>query len=1362
MKKILLLFGLSFFLMGFVFGQNSIKDKKQSQEKLVPEVHTASYFDVSPPLSQMAEENQFTEEKVNIYKTTKNKFPIKPEGADIDVVDPLGVLQQKYSNTKAETIIMNGSWDGATNTSGVAPPDTDGDVSPDYYVQAVNNSTQIFDRVGNTVAGPFNTSTFWSGFGIFAGTNDGDPIVLWDENAGADGRWIITQFAVPATDGKMYELIAVSQTSDPTGSYNRYAFEYTYMPDYPKFAIWPDGYYCGYNAFDQNNGYSSEGVYVSAFERDEMIAGNPAAREVRFLDASTFALFPADADVFPALGTPCYFVNDMVATYTGNDEVYIYEFDVDWSNTANSTFGLAQTITVTPYGFFGTDTEAPQSGTTQKLDLLHYRTMYRAYYRPFGTHNSIVLSRTVDPGTGEGAVRWYEFRNVGVGAWSTYQEGTYSPNDGKWRWMPSIAMNGNGDIALGYSISSTSSFPSIAGVARYSTDPLNVMTTNESVFFSGSASQTGVSRWGDYAMLSVDPTDDYSFWFTTEYSSGGWNWRTRIIHFSLPVLAPPSVSNVSPTSLYEDRGKQLTITGSNMVGCTFSIGGVAGSIVSNNGSTAVINFPAGNYTNGTLTVTNGSDTDNSQSITINTRNTIPVIAGSTVTSDNHPTIESAVDGLFAWYGTTAFTAGDLSGTKTIDVYAGTYTEGVSLTSGLNPTVANPLIIQNHSGDVVVVDATGNNYGFDLSTVDYVQLKGFTVHSADIDNIYAQGDNVTISYNKSYGSVGGSGIKVETGTPFTVINNLAYSNYYYGIHVNGANNIIKNNTTYDNGHSSVGPQVKTYTFTGSVAITDLTSVYGDISVSDNFTITNVRVLNMNITHTYDGDLDIYLDHPDATEIMLSTDNGVGGDNYENSNFDDAAATAITAGTPPFTGTFRPEASLTGFDTKNSSGTWRLRVYDDAAGDVGTLTSWTLELTYDANEQIGAGIYVESGTGSTVENNILVAKAGNDSYFSLTSETGATVSSDYNTYYTTNTNLFDYNGTVGNTGPIAANDITTDPDFVNAGTDFHIKSTAGSYAGGEWPPLTAASGSWTLDGSDSPAIDAGNTSDAFGNEPASNGGVINQGAYGNTLQASKSPAVVVAHNWTGNVSTDWQTAGNWDLGTIPTATNNVVIPNGRPRYPLIDDGTTTALCDDISIESAASVTIATNGEMTVAGAITNAAGTSGLVIQSDATGTGSLIQNSVAGVNATVQQLLAASSRAWHMMGSPISNATVAVYPSTTYLYYYDESIDDYWTGTVYDSPVNGWTNYTAGALNPTSGYLYNDVQTTIDFAGSLNTSTSGAGITIDYTNSGVTSGNGSTYRNYDGWNLVSNPFTSAIDWTVVNAASANLYDAIYTW
>ncbi len=182
--------------------------------------------------------------------------------------------------------------------------------------------------------------------------------------------------------------------------------------------------------------------------------------------------------------------------------------------------------------------------------------MYRLQYRNFGTHQSMVTNHTVNVGSSRAGVRWYELRNTG-GNWSIYQQGTYAPADGNHRWMGSIAMNGNGDIGLGYSVSGSSTYPSIrvAGQTAGAPSGLGVLDISETSILEGTASQTGVDRWGDYSMMSVDPSDDATFWYTTEYSGGGWNWETQIasFYYTPPVPVPP-VADFSADATYVGTG----------------------------------------------------------------------------------------------------------------------------------------------------------------------------------------------------------------------------------------------------------------------------------------------------------------------------------------------------------------------------------------------------------------------------------------------------------------------------------------------------------------------------------------------------------------------------------------------------------------------------------------------------------------------------------------------------------------------------------------------------------------------------------------------------------------------------------------
>ncbi len=564
-RKITILFiflsltGFSQIKLGGRKGQKVFTSNTTRKSTVKPKFKKADFFRVSPPLIEMIKQARSNHHSVEGDKGEKNKeneWHPRVINNGLHHRDPLSSKQKNYRSTLAVAINNLIDFDGVDNIDRVAPPDTQGDVNGSYYIQCVNNHTVIKDRNGNDVVSAFPTSDFWQGT-QFADRNDGDPVILWDENA---QRWLVTQFYVPLGGNTNYLLIAVSKTDDPTGQYYQYGFSYgTDMPDYPKWAIWPDAYYMGANGFDKDSNYI--GVYVSAFDRDKMLQGDPNAGVVTFgPDANLWSIFPADADAFPAYGTPCPFVADQYQYTTGNNKVYLYDFHVDWTTPSNSTFIANTTLTVADYGVFGSDANVPQPGVAQKLDLLESRIMYRPYFRHFNDHESIVMTRTVDDG-GVAAIRWYEFRNTGNG-WNVYQQGTYNPGDGLWRWMPSIAMNQNGDISIAYSVSDgNNKFPSIRAVARYADDPLGQMTSNEIELYTGNASQDGVSRWGDYAMVSVDP-DGKSFWFTSEYTTGNWNWRTRIIHYELPPKCsyPATQASNLQTNVQGDTQIDLTWT----------------------------------------------------------------------------------------------------------------------------------------------------------------------------------------------------------------------------------------------------------------------------------------------------------------------------------------------------------------------------------------------------------------------------------------------------------------------------------------------------------------------------------------------------------------------------------------------------------------------------------------------------------------------------------------------------------------------------------------------------------------------------------------------------------------------------------
>ena len=528
--------------------------------QLKPIVKKAAYFDKTKPLRELPlvkpEKRDRSWKEGIIRNESFERQQLKdnpmPQGAD-------PVWQADFGPRNTRTPFVN--FEGVGNVNSVYPPDTDGDVGPDHYFQMINLSFEIFDKEGNSLYGPADNRTLWSGFiGPWTATNDGDPILLYDELA---DRWVATQFAINTPDDTFWELIAVSVTGDPLGEWYRYAFEYPVFNDYPKMGVWPDGYYFSFNMF----GADYRRVAVSAHERDKMLVGDSTARMVLFdfpEGSLPWSMLPADFDGAPPPdGAPNYFIYGMDdAFFPTDDQLSLWEFKVDWETPENSTFEEAQVFPVEPYDSRLCD--APrgrcihQPGNSPQLESLSDRLMFRLQYRNFGNYQAMVTNHTVDvDGNGHAGIRWYEMRNNNDGnGWFLHQQGTYAP-DSDHRWMGSIAMDGRGYIALGFSVSGQETYPSIRYTGRAPDDELGEMTFYEEEIVAGGGTQTGdAARWGDYSMMSVDPSTDTTFWFTTEYvkNTGTVTWRTRIAGFTLvednippdPVtdlLASPATTN---------------------------------------------------------------------------------------------------------------------------------------------------------------------------------------------------------------------------------------------------------------------------------------------------------------------------------------------------------------------------------------------------------------------------------------------------------------------------------------------------------------------------------------------------------------------------------------------------------------------------------------------------------------------------------------------------------------------------------------------------------------------------------------------------------------------------------------------------
>jgi hypothetical protein len=530
-----------------------------------PEVNEAIQSDVSPPVGALVLKAGANAGSGDAQESRRPKLQKLLDAARDAAAAPVVTKPPRKAAAAASLPISIG-----VNVLGVgngfpnyfvpdAPSDVNLAVGDTQVVQWVNVSYAVFDKkTGALIAGPIDGNQFWSGFGdncdpaVPRGAacrcqfhNDGDIIVQWDKLA---HRWLMSQsvFNLP------YETcVAVSTTADATGTFYRYVFpQLAGLPDYPKFGIMPDAYYQTQNAFSgQPNGGRYMGAHVCAYERSKMLIGAAKPKQQCFT-TGVFddSLLPADLDSaqtpppmqLAADGSgmqpqPEVFLGSIDNFDPTNSNVlYQYLFHVDFLNPNNSTFtgaGGTMPILVNPFGLacggFGACIQQP--GVFDTLDSLGDRLMYRLAYRNFGDHQTWLVSHSVTAGSSVGE-RWYEFRSPATNAnLSVYQQGTFAP-DGNYRWMGSLAMDKVGNIALGYSQSSSTVFPSIFVTGRTPGDALGTMRS-EVPIVNGTGSQVDtVSRWGDYTSMAIDAADDCTMWYTNQYYSvtDFFNWSTRV------------------------------------------------------------------------------------------------------------------------------------------------------------------------------------------------------------------------------------------------------------------------------------------------------------------------------------------------------------------------------------------------------------------------------------------------------------------------------------------------------------------------------------------------------------------------------------------------------------------------------------------------------------------------------------------------------------------------------------------------------------------------------------------------------------------------------------------------------------------
>src|ERR1017187_4013363 len=415
--------------------------------------------------------------------------------------------------------------------TGIYPPDPNGYIGLNNYIQMVNGGNdatfKILDKNGNLVYGPALCNTIWTQIGQL-GFCDG--VVLYDQQA---QRWVMLELNQNETG----MLMAVSQTSDPTGAYYAYSFTTNGLPDYPKLFIWNNGYYICTN---ENSGNTP----IYALNRDSLLNGftcNLYRFTVPKFTAITFQCATGadwDGATPPPAGSPAYIMRLWDDAWGGgSDHLEVWSLFVDWADTSNTVLSGPLNLNTIPFvsnvgnaSFYVGSVPEPGGGIIESMDQI---IMNRVQYRNFGTYESMVCNHVVDAnGNGLSGIRWYELRKSGSNPWSIYQQGTYAPDPTTNRFMGSIAQDGAGNIALGYSVTdSISIYPSLRIVARRLGDPLGTMTFNELQFATGNTPYPN-QRWGDYSNMTIDPVDDRTFWFTGEYM-GASDWSTEIVKFRL-------------------------------------------------------------------------------------------------------------------------------------------------------------------------------------------------------------------------------------------------------------------------------------------------------------------------------------------------------------------------------------------------------------------------------------------------------------------------------------------------------------------------------------------------------------------------------------------------------------------------------------------------------------------------------------------------------------------------------------------------------------------------------------------------------------------------------------------------------------
>lgn len=779
-------------------------------------------------------------------------------------------------------------------SSASQPTDPDLAVGPDHVVVTFNTGFRIFDKEGNPLTGQIAPNPT-----IFPNGGCCDLTVSYDSAA---DRWVISFLGGGAQ-------IAVSDGPDPVND-GWFNYNIPQINDYQKLSVWSDGYYMTDNTGSNNK--------VWALERDAMLAGDASAQIIGFnlpgIVTSGFyspqALNVTNNDMPSAGNATFVYLQDDAWAGVSEDHIKLWSLTVDWDTPGNSVMSAPVQLTTTPFisvfdgGSFSNLTQ-PSGGIA--IDALQATIMNQAQFRKFGSHNSAVFNFVVDTDATAGelaGVRWFELRQDADGdPWTIHQEGTHVSTDGKHAWHASLMMDASGNIGMGYSAMAGPTTPNPTDfrvssyyTGRFANDPLGTMTISEELIAAGNANIPGL-RYGDYNKIDIDPDDDKTFWFINEYMNSGRKGvvgRFKIAPDFNDDLGVVAINTPVDGALTNNEEVEITLF--------------------NFGLDTQTNIPVSLTLDGTVianeVVAGPLESSNSINYTFtatldlsNEGQTYEIVASANLSGDEDSSNDSTTKNV------THIFANDIGVSEITSPENG---EGL----GNEPVT---IVVENFG--------TASASNFDVS----YSINGGTAVVETVNTTVNPGSSINYTFNALADISNPGTYEFESSTLLgSDSDNSNDSLTKTVVNLSCSSETISPNTPIGPNAGAVNSSVITFT--------------------EDFIVNDVNV-TINATHSWVGDLDIKLVGPDNTEVVLFDRHGGSGDNLTNTTFDDEAATPIASGTPPYSGTFRPDGSLADFSGINSAGDWTLVITDNAGGDGGTLIDWTLQLCGDPNLSIG---------------------------------------------------------------------------------------------------------------------------------------------------------------------------------------------------------------------------------------------------------------------------------------------------------------------------------------------------------------------------------------------------------------------------